>query len=328
MAVLYLTEPGSVIRKRGERLVVEKDKQELLEVELRRLNTVIMLESVHVTTPALVLMLSFGVEFALITADGYLLGQLTPPLARNIAIRKAQFRKETDQAWALDQARQIVAAKIHNSREVLIRHMWDRGAAGGRLKGPIDALERREQQARDAVTLPELVGHEGAAAARYWGCFGTLLRNQELGFQGRNKRPPPDPVNATLSYGYTLLTNAFRSLLDGLGFDPFLGFLHQEAYGRPSLALDLVEPFRAPVVDRLALRLFNLGVLQSSDFTAEPGKGRRFSRPGLRKFFTHWDENLTKMEITVAMRKQAEHMARVFLDREPLLKPWLWKAKP
>ncbi|MFH1114068.1 MAG: CRISPR-associated endonuclease Cas1 [Pseudomonadota bacterium] len=327
MSVLYLTEDGSVLRKRGERLVVEKDDKELLEVELRRITAVIMLDSVQVTTQALAQMLSFGVEFAIVSHWGRLLGQLTPPLARNIPLRKAQFSKETDREFALAQAKEVVAAKLHNSMQVLTRYMWDESGAHPSIGQSLTTLEKLLAGVPAAEGHPQLLGLEGSGAAAYWSSFAGMLKPADLNFTGRKKHPPPDPVNAVLSFGYVLLTNELQSLLDGMGFDPFLGFLHEEEYGRPSLALDLVEPFRAPVVDRFVVRLFNLKILKPDSFEQEQDKGFRMTKPAMRSFFKHWEAHLAKMDVRPELRRQAEQLAKVFTDQEPLVKPWRWSAR-
>lgn len=322
-----MTEHGSVVRKRGERLVVEKDGRELLEVELRRLSAVLMLESVQVTTAALVQMLNFGVEFAILSGRGKLLGQLTPPSARNIPLRKAQFKRETDPEFARAQSRVIVEAKVHNSVEVLKRYVWDEPGQQPEIQRTIARLQNLHGKIRQAESRDELLGLEGSVAAAYWSCFGSMLKVDGIAFDGRKRRPPPDPVNAVLSFGYVLLTNALQSLLDGMGFDPFLGFFHEEDYGRPSLALDLLEPFRAPVVDRFAVRVFNLGILKPDDFQTDADGGRRLTRPAMRVFFKHWEAHLTKMRTREELRKAGEQLARVFLGEEAEIKPYLWTAR-
>jgi CRISPR-associated protein Cas1 len=327
MAVLYLTEDGSVLRKRNERLVVEKEDKELLEVELRRLSSVLMLDSVQVTTQALVQLLNFGVEFAIFSHQGKLLGQLTPPLARNILLRKAQFRKETDMGFAVAQAREIVTAKVRNSAQVLTRYVWDAPGQRPAAKEAIGKLEMIARTIASCENRSRLLGLEGSAAAVYWTAFGEMFKAPGITFSGRKKHPPPDPVNAVLSFGYALLTNSLQSLLDGIGLDPFLGFYHEEEYGRPSLALDLVEPFRAPVVDRFAVRVFNLGILKPESFQAHSEGGLRLEKRALRTFFQQWETHLAKMNVRHEIRNQVEQLARVYKGEEALVRPFLWVAR-
>lgn len=113
------------------------------------------------------------------------------------------------------------------------------------------------------------------------------------GFTGRNRRPPRDPLNALLSFGYVLVGSEIQSLLDAMGFDPYLGFFHKIDYGRPSLALDLVEEFRAPLVDRFSLRLLNLGILSAEDFTRTPEGGMVLEREALKRYFAAYEKELT-----------------------------------
>lgn len=327
MAVLYLVEDGSVLRKHNERLVVEKEGKELLEVKLRELTAVLMLDTVQVTTQALVEMLEFGVEFAILSHRGKLLGQLTPPSARNILIRKAQFQKETDRDFSLLQAKEIVSIKVHNSKEVLTRYLWDQVGEKGALEIGIAKLEAISKGIESARGRDQLLGLEGSSAAVYWKAFGTLFKGPDIVFNGRRKHPAPDPVNAVLSFGYALLTNALQSLLDAVGFDPFLGFFHEEAYGRPSLALDLVEPFRAPVVDRLAVRLFNLGILKCTDFAPDQEGGVRLTKAALRTFLQQWESLMAKMGIRQELRAQVEILAKVYGGEEQKVQPWIWRAR-
>jgi CRISPR-associated protein Cas1 len=163
-----------------------------------------------------------------------------------------------------------------------------------------------------------------SAAARHFGAMAALAP-PSLGFTGRNRRPPRDPLNALLSFGYVLVGNEIQSLLDGMGFDPYIGFYHQIDYGRPSLALDLVEELRAPLVDRFSLGLVMRRVLTPEDFTETPDKGVLLQRPSLRTYFKAYQEELTRPlqvdgETTTfrhLFRRQAERLARCLVHGEP-----------
>jgi CRISPR-associated protein Cas1 len=148
---------------------------------------------------------------------------------------------------------------------------------------------------------------------------------EELGFSGRERRPPPDPFNALLSFGYVLVGNEIQSLLDGMGFDPYLGFFHQLDYGRPSLAIDLLEEFRAPLVDRLSLKLVNLGVLHKEDFVTGPDGGCFLNQDGKKRYFQAYEEELNRpialgeehLSYRRLFRRQAERLARSLAGEEP-----------
>lgn len=166
-----------------------------------------------------------------------------------------------------------------------------------RLARAEQQLELAARQAGRAASLRELLGCEGRAAALYFRTL-ALLNRSGLAFAGRRRRPPPDPINALLSLGYTLAATELLALAEARGLDPYLGFLHQPRSGRPSLSLDLLEPFRAALVDRLTLRLVNGRMLTAGDFsphTDEAGRtGVRLTPDGLRRYLRHYGEALTE----------------------------------
>lgn len=333
MANLYLIEQGAVIRKTGDRLIVEKDDTELLEIECFKLETIFLFGNVHVTTPALTELLDHDIELALLTLGGRLKGQLTPPKAKNVLLRMAQYQKSQDPSVALPLARAFVDAKVRNALALLTRqhrNYPERGFASYR-----DELDRLRASVTTAETLDSLRGFEGTAARSYFAGFALACRT-ELAFEGRRRRPPTDPINALLSFGYTLVGAELASLLDAMGYDPYIGFFHQLDYGRPSLALDLLEEFRVPAVDRLVLNLANLRTLQASDFvTDDENHGLRLDRKALGKFFRAYEAHLNKeltdkttggtMTLRKAFRQQAERLAAHLTKGEsytPFLMEW------
>lgn len=327
MSALYVVEHGAIIRKRGEELVVEKQGHELIEVELGSLASVVIMSSVQVTTQAMAAMLSRGTELAIVNSHGRLLGQLTPPLARNLSIRRAQFEKERDPEFALEQSRFILAAKIENQRQVLVRFSSDRPGSLPKVEKAIPLIRSAAHRLAQADRMDLLLGIEGQCAALYWSAFGELFIPGNVSFRRRRAHPPPDPVNAALSFGYALLTNLLASQLDARGFDPFLGFLHQEVYGRPSLALDLMEGFRAPVVDRMVVRMFNLRMLTPEDFSPAEGEGVKMCEDAVRAFFKEWERTLSALQIREAIRGQINQLARVFRGQDAEVSPWRWYAR-
>jgi len=180
------------------------------------------------------------------------------------------------------------------------------------------------QRAEEASSLEQLLGVEGIAAARYFRSLAAMVPSH-AGFSGRNRRPPRDPMNALLSFGYVLVGNELQSLLDGMGFDPYLGFYHQVDYGRPSLALDLLEEFRAPLVDRFSANLLNLGILATEDFAGTPEKGVLLRHESLKRFFPAYEKEMTtpvvldgeELSFRHLFRRQAERLARALLAGEP-----------
>lgn len=263
MAVVYVKEQGAIIRKHGGRILVEKDDALLLEIPLRQTDSVAVFGNVQVTTQALSELLDRGIPLALYTRHGRLKGHLVPDLSKNVPLRVAQYRTALDEVAALGLAKAVVRAKMLNSGKLLSDYRAN--YPSDVLAAAAEAMSHAAGRAGEAGNHAELLGYEGSAAAIYFGAFAEMNRSQ-LPFDGRRKHPATDPINGLLSLGYTLVMNEIRAVAEGAGLEPHLGFLHQVDYGRPSLALDLLEPFRAPLVDRLALRLVNERILTGADF--------------------------------------------------------------
>ncbi|HTS26310.1 MAG TPA: CRISPR-associated endonuclease Cas1, partial [Bryobacteraceae bacterium] len=229
------------------RILVEKDQDLLLEIPLRQTDSVAVFGNVQVTTQALTELLDRGIPLALYTRHGRLKGHLMPELSKNVPLRVAQYRIALDEARSLGIAKAVVRAKLQNGGKLLADYR--RNYPSNVLASACEALRRGQESAVAARQHSELLGIEGAAAATYFGAFPVVNRS-ELPFDGRRKHPATDPINSLLSLGYTLVMNEIRAVLEGAGMESHLGFLHKVDYGRPSLALDLLEPFRPAVVDR------------------------------------------------------------------------------
>ena len=263
MPTLYVIEPGARIEKEYGRLLVTKDDEVLMRVPLQRVSQVVLVGRAGVTTPALHALLNANVPLLLTSRSGKTLGRLLPPTASNLPLRQAQYRRNDQGDFSHRLAQAIVVGKIRNQR-VLAQRLARRHPhiqAQDTLNEMKDAIARTRQ----AATLDELLGIEGQGARRYFSVYRQAFA-PEWTFTKRTRRPPKDPVNTVLSLGYTYLGHAMMSALEAVGLDPYLGFFHAEKYGRPALALDLVEEFRAPVVDSLTLSLFNHHLLDEKDF--------------------------------------------------------------
>jgi CRISPR-associated protein Cas1 len=271
MAVVYIKEQGAIVHTRGARILVEKEDHLLLEIRLRETTGIAVFGNVQVTTQALSELLDHRIPLALYTRHGRLKGRLVPDLSGNVLLRVAQYRTSLDDSASLAFAQAVVRAKLRNAGKLL---------ADYRTHYPSDSLAAA-CQSLDAAAAgvpavaghPELLGVEGSSAAIYFRAFAEMNRS-DLPFDGRRKHPATDPINALLSLGYTLAMNEIRAAAEGAGLEPHLGFLHKVDYGRPSLALDLLEPYRSPLVDRLTLRLVNERMLTAVDFAKRaPGAG-------------------------------------------------------
>lgn len=275
MATLYLIEQNTILRKQGNRLLVcqrppaSRRYSAVLQKDIIRdlpaadVDHVMLFGNIQVTTSALHLLLQKGIELAIFSYGGQLLGQLTPPMGKNIPLRIRQFERFRDPDFILHFARSIVAAKISNALTFLRQFHWNYPQTFESKE--LELFPAMISRASDAETLDSLLGTEGAAAAQYFKLFESVIQ-PPWRFKGRTKRPPKDPVNAVLSFGYVVVGSQIQMLMDGIGLDPYLGFYHQIDYGRPSLALDLLEEFRHPLVDRLAASLFNKAFLRRPTF--------------------------------------------------------------
>lgn len=270
---LYVSTEGAYVRKDGENAVVEIEGQEKLRAPLHLLGGVICFGRAAMSPALMGACAERGVTAAFFTENGKFLARVEGPVSGNVLLRREQYRRgdEPVECGAIVSA--IVAAKAQNQRTVLKRAVRDHGE---RLDADnlarLDAAQMRLRDiARKAVHLTDtdqLRGLEGEAAQRYFDVFPLLQRTDEplMLFKRRSRRPPLDPINALLSFLYTLLTHDCRSALEGVGLDPSAGFLHRLRPGRPSLALDLMEELRAPLADRVALSLTNRGQIKARDF--------------------------------------------------------------
>jgi CRISPR-associated protein Cas1 len=268
-AVLYLQEPGSHVGKRSEHLVVRKDGQELNRIPIHAVRQVVVFGNVQLSTQALETLVLNEVPVAYMTGYGRFVGAFSPPPAKNVSLREAQFRRFDDPAVCLSLAKAVVRAKLSNQRTLLMRNLRaerDRGSDDLSARGIQDLLRGLD----DAASVGSVLGMEGQGAALYFGEFNRFLKQPPTGrgfdFTTRNRRPPRDPVNALLSFAYAMLTKDCFAAVCAVGFDPYKGFFHAGRHGKPSLALDLMEEFRPVIADSVVLTLINNEQLTPADF--------------------------------------------------------------
>lgn len=281
MATLFITEQGTTLRKEANRLVVERDQERLLEIHDFKVERVVVFGNVQVTTHAMTFLVERGIDTTFLSLHGKLKARLVPLESKNSLLRVRQYERIRDQGFALSLAKTIVTAKIANCADLLKRHQ--RNHEGSNFGLEVSQLSFLTEEARARQTIDSLRGIEGQAAAVYFQGFAKALR-RKLHFTKRTRRPPRDPVNALLSFGYTLLYGEAIASLSSVGFDSYLGFYHSFQYGRCSLSLDLMEEFRPLIVDRLVLRIVNLEIVKPDDFENDPNTGVNL-KPGARKRF-------------------------------------------
>jgi CRISPR-associated protein Cas1 len=292
---VYVTTEGTGLRKDGENLVAEVDGAERARVPLHMLGSVVVFGPIFVSPALIGALARAGITLVLLDRQGRFEARIEGPVSGNVLLRRAQYRVS---AQPDEIVRSIVSAKIANQRSVLQRALRDHGeeltherfTAVGAVVDKLAGILRRVAFTEGGID--GLRGAEGEAANCYFSVFNDLIRSpdSEICFRGRSRRPPLDPVNALLSFLYTLLTHDCRNAAEGVGLDPAVGFLHRDRPGRPSLALDLMEELRPILADRLALSLFNRRQLRTRDFERRDGGAIFISDDARKLVLTAWQE--------------------------------------
>ncbi len=307
--VMVVQKPGCMVGQRGGEFVVTEKKETLQKFAMHQVRSIYLYGAVQLTAQAAHACLEHGIDVAYFSPAGRFLGLLRGLPASGVDARLGQYRMFGEPGIRVKLAREMVRAKIHNQRVLLMRN-------GEAADGVLRALTEHRDRAAEARDLDTLRGIEGSAAALYFGQFATMLNGKtDFDFAGRNRRPPRDPVNALLSQGYSILAKELAGVLHAVGLDPFLGCYHQPRYGRPALALDLMEEFRPLVADSVALSLLNRGELTLSDFSRSAA-GCYMKESGRRVFWEAWfrrlDTEVTHPQFGYAMsyRRMMEVQAR------------------
>ncbi len=347
MPTLYLSEDHATVRRDTEDcLLVQIPEQRgeggvvLVPASKRRIplikvDEVIVIGDITITAAAMYMLLDKNIEVHFLDGIGRFKGRLTPGLPKNSLLRLAQHRAHNDMCKRCELARRFVTGKLSNQRTMLQRYnrrqgdaLFDQGIAlltsNIRQLATLSTTVTAQPQVLasgdsgiEGTPLEAILGLEGSGSAAYFECFGHMLADREQWpFAGRFKRPPTDPVNALLSYGYALLTAHVGSAVQIVGFDQFVGYLHSSVYGRPALALDLMEEFRPIIVDSVVLTLLNNRMLTKDDFHVDLGAYRLKKEP--RKIFLKRLEDRLNEEIThpifnyrVTYRRCIEMQARL-----------------
>ena len=264
---LYITTQGSYLHKERETLVVEQERKKVAQLPVHSIGHIFCFGNVLVSPFLLGFCGENNVNLAFFTENGRFLGRLQGRQSGNVLLRRAQYRVSEQNPVPI--ARNIIAAKIQASKRVLQRQIRNYGENAA-IQSAVDSLNISLRQLKGAAELDVVRGIEGDAAARYFGVFGQLLSEKSgFTFDGRNRRPPRDGVNALLSFVYSLLGKDISGALQGVGLDSQVGFLHADRPGRDSLAQDILEEFRAWWADRLVLSLINRGQIKPQDFVTE-----------------------------------------------------------
>lgn len=292
--VLYVQTQGALLRLDHDTVSIRVDEETKLRVPLLRLRGIVVFGRVSITPFLIQRCADEGCSLVWMSTYGRFKGRLVGPIQGNVLLRRAQHEALTDLDAPWKIARQIIAGKIQNSRNQILRSGRDTGDPEDRraLANCAQRLATILTRLKKLRDLDEMRGAEGEAARAYFEVFTHMVRQNRNNFLlvRRTRRPPRDPTNALLSFLYSLLTAECGAALEAVGLDPQVGYLHALRPGRPSLALDLVEEFRAPLADRLALTLINRRQLQKRHFEEKPGGAVYLNEEGRRTVLAAYQE--------------------------------------
>ena len=292
---LFVTLEGAWLSKDGEAVEVRHERQTKLRVPLHNLESIVAFGwDITASSQLMAACAENGITLSFCSPHGKFLAAATGFPSGNVLLRREQFRRADDLVACAAIARNIVAAKIANCRASILRATRDRPEhdSAATLQRGAHWLGHRLETALREQSLDTLRGIEGDSAAAYFDLFPLLLTSHDpaITMCGRSRRPPMDPVNALLSFLYSLLAHDCRSALAATGLDPAVGFLHRDRPGRPSLALDLMEEFRPVLADRLALALVNRRQLDMTDFDQRENGAVTLREESRKKVLVAWQE--------------------------------------
>ncbi len=306
--VLYVTSPEAYLGKEGETVLVLAEETVKLRIPVHNLEGIVCFGYTGASPALMHLCAERGVALSFLAENGKFLARVSGPVNGNVWLRRRQYRQADGAPESLDLAKGFIVGKLFNCKCVLQRFLRDHAEneAAGAVQTAVQSLTSQLQKATNSNNLDMLRGVEGEGARIYYGVFDHLILESKVDFHftGRSRRPPRDPVNALLSFLYTLLAHDCTAALETVGLDPQVGFLHRERPGRPSLALDLMEELRPYLVDRFVLALLNNRQIGASGFVAKESGGFMMTDDVRKNIIAAWQK-----------RKQ-EEVIHPFLDEK------------
>lgn len=332
---LYVQTPGTSLHLDGDAVrVYHPDQTGRRLLPLVRIDHLVLFSGVTPSDDLLLRCADDGRSVSWLSGSGRFRAGLIGPTHNNGIVRRAQYRATESPHRRLSIAVSIVAGKIHNARQVLLRAARDaKGERQTALRSSAETLARRLDLLAPAANIEQVLGVEGIAARDYFAAMPHLLvENIGWTVSGRNKRPPTDPLNCLLSFLYGMLRVAVQGALDQVGLDPYIGFLHTVRPGKPALALDLMEEFRPLLVDRLALTLLNRRELTPACFEVLPNGAHRLTDSGRKAVLAAWQTSRQRnwphaqlrREVPAALLPlvQARLLARHLREDTAIYQPW------
>jgi CRISPR-associated protein Cas1 len=335
---LYITSDDAYVRKERETFVVEVNNEKVFQAPVHSIENIVCFGFKPLSPALMAFCAESNVGISYLSENGKFLARVQGAQQGNVLLRKAQYAYADNEMESLKIARPIIAAKVANYRSLLQRHQRNHpDDCPDSVASAASTMGNRLADIQKSVTLDELRGHEGECANVYFGVLGSLItaQQEDFIFTQRSRRPPLDPANALLSFLYAILANDVRSALETTGLDPQVGFLHQVRSGRPSLALDIMEEFRAYLGDRIMLNLVNLKQVTKKDFEIRESGEVRMSDDARKTLLTAYQkrkqEEIThpflgeKMTVGLLPHVQAQLLARYIRGDIPEYPPFYLK---
>lgn len=286
---LYVTTPDAYLSKDGLNVVVSVNQKEVFRIPAINIEGIVTFGYMGASPGVMRLCSENGISLTFLSPHGRFVSRVQGAIHGNVLLRKSQYALSDDVEWSLHVAKLMIAGKIQNYRSILRRYARDYGESQ-EINEAVRVLDANKHHVLQAEDKTKLMGNEGMASNAYFEVLPKLILHQKEGFpfSGRNRRPPKDAVNAMLSLAYTLIANDITAALETVGLDPYVGFLHSLRPGRPSLALDMMEEFRAYLGDRFVLSLINKRQISPKDFLYQGDNGVVLTDNGRKVFITAW----------------------------------------
>ena len=336
---VYVNSPDRYLSLDGENLVISQEGTEIGRVPLHNIERIMTFGHAGASPALMGKCVKNGIELVFMSRNGHFIARVEGEVKGNVLLRRQQYRIADNEKGSLEIARNMISAKLFNSRWVLERMIRDHGA---RIDTDLfgkksEFLNNSIKQARNCSDMDSLRGIEGEAASVYFSVFNDMILQQkeDFAFDTRNKRPPLDNVNALHSFAYSMATGMCTSALESVGLDPYVGFMHTDRPGRRSLALDMVEEFRSVLCDRFVLTLINKRLVSNDDFVKREDGAVLLTEDGRKNFFSAWQKRKSeelkhpfleeKVEWGMLPYVQAMLLARYIRGDLDCYPPFMWK---
>jgi len=313
MATLYLLEQGTSLFKEHLRFIIHVPQKDKIEVPIREVERILLFGNINLSTPAIATCLEFQINVLFLSPSGRYKGHLWSKEAANLNVELLQHQYHRNSSFQLDTSKAIVRGKLLNSKQLLLRLNRQRKILA--VQKTISGINSDLEAVESVTNLDTLRGYEGISAARYFPALGQLITNHDFEFSQRHRQPPTDPINALLSFGYTLLFNNVLALIISEGLSPYFGNFHYGEKKKPYLAFDLMEEFRSPIVDSLTLSLINKSVLKLEDFEKiVDNEGIYLTEGSRRKFLNQFENRMNEQIIHPVIQSQVSYREAIQLQ--------------